>query len=257
MTAYVPITITNNQASATPAPFQQLINVNSALYGNSINSEWSNVAFTDQIPGSLNATFLQAWVESGASNTSNSTMVWVKLPKSIPPLSSVTIYMDFASTNVMSANGPTGEAAQLSPTLGQYDNIQNVMDRGLTFQIYYNSSVACNNQNYQNNLYNANLSDGANIISCARFPASTPQFNTPENGSTENVDGTDQPYVVINYDSGYYGGIAYPDPPVALPQTFSYLIKARIHDILYVVVLAQSRAELRSLANSAAVKEVV
>ncbi len=118
-----PITITNNQGS-TSAPFQQMIRVDSAsIHG--INQNWNNVEFTT----GQNATGsqLQAWVESGATNSSTDTVVWVKFPGGLPS-GTTTIYMDMMPNPVMSADGPTGEAPQLSPTYAQYDNGQNVFN---------------------------------------------------------------------------------------------------------------------------------
>ncbi len=117
---YVPITITNSQNVPTPAPFQQMLTIDSAAYSNDINSAWSNVEFTTG-PGAT-GTPLQAWVESGASNTFSSTIVWVNLPSEIGANSNTVIYMNFMQSNVMSSSGPTGEAPQLSSTYGQYDN---------------------------------------------------------------------------------------------------------------------------------------
>ena len=69
-------------------------------------------------------TVLQAWIESGATNASTSTVYWVNLgTKTIAKNNgTLTIYMNFMSSNVMAAAGPTGEAPQLSGTYGQYDN---------------------------------------------------------------------------------------------------------------------------------------
>ena len=117
---YVPITITNTQASATPAPFQQMLTIDSAAYSNDINSAWSNVEFTTG-PGAT-GNVLQAWVESGAGNTVSSTIVWVNLPSGIGANSNTVIYMNFMQSNVMSSSGPTGEAPQLSSTYAEYDN---------------------------------------------------------------------------------------------------------------------------------------
>lgn len=48
-------------------------------------------------------------------------MVWVKFPAGVPAGTS-TVYMDFMGSNIMSSSGPTGEAAELSASYGQYDN---------------------------------------------------------------------------------------------------------------------------------------
>ena len=119
----VPLTLTNGQAGATPAPFQQMLTINSQAYQSYINSGWTNVEFTsgNYAAGTPGTTY-NAWVESNPSNAVTNTIVWIKLPSSIAGNSQTTIYMDFMSSNVMSASGPTGEAPQLSASYGQYDN---------------------------------------------------------------------------------------------------------------------------------------
>ncbi len=109
---YAPITITNNQPVATPSPFQVLIQFPSNTYTSYIRSQWSNVEFSTA-PGGR-GTLLEAWIESGASNTLSNTMIWVDLPSGIPANSSVKIYADFLPVNVLSQYGPTGEAPSLS-----------------------------------------------------------------------------------------------------------------------------------------------
>ena len=116
----VPITITNAQSSNTPAPFQQMLSINSLEYSSYINPDWNNVEFTTGNAATGNV--LKAWVESNATNSATDTVVWVKLPNGIPASSNTVIYMNMMSANVMSASGPTGEAPQLSPTYAQYDN---------------------------------------------------------------------------------------------------------------------------------------
>jgi len=61
-------------------------------------------------------------VESGNSNTSTSTNIWVNLPNGIPANSSITIYMKLLSVGTEYDGVYMGEAPQLSPTYGQYDN---------------------------------------------------------------------------------------------------------------------------------------
>jgi len=110
--AYVPITLTNSQSSATPSPFQQMIQINEGNYANYIayNSNIANFEFFTQ-SGSV----LPAWIES---NNSGTLTVWVKLPNGISASASLTIYLGFASktTNLLSSSGTSGigEAPQLS-----------------------------------------------------------------------------------------------------------------------------------------------
>lgn len=139
ITKYVTITLTNSQSQATPYPFQQMLDIDSQAFSSYINANWTNVEFTTG-PGSTGSK-LQAWIESNATNTATHTIVWVKLPVGIAADSNTMIYMDFMSSNVMSANGPTGEAPQLSCSVqsntisgcgsnqyGEYDNGGKVFD---------------------------------------------------------------------------------------------------------------------------------
>ena len=117
----VPITITNTQAVATADPFQQMITVNSADYSSLETLGLQNIEFYDS-----NGAVLPSWLESGNSSTATNTIYWLKLP-SIPADSQITIYMGFASLDAnLFNNQNTGEAPQLSPTYGQYDDGANV-----------------------------------------------------------------------------------------------------------------------------------
>ncbi|NTW32278.1 MAG: hypothetical protein HGB12_06595 [Bacteroidetes bacterium] len=122
---FIPITITNSQSSATASNFQQVISVNSSNYSSYESSGLQNIEFTTG--PSATGSVLQAWIESGASNSSSNTIYWVNLgSNTIAANSTLTIYMNFMQNNIMSGSGPTGEAPQLSGTYGQYDNGANV-----------------------------------------------------------------------------------------------------------------------------------
>jgi len=122
--AYVPIIITNSQSSATPSPFQQMIQINEGNYANYItyNGNVANFEFFTQ-----SGQILPAWIES---NNSGTLTVWVNLPNGIPASSSLTIYLGFASktTNLLSNSGTSGigEAPGISSTYGAYDDGTNV-----------------------------------------------------------------------------------------------------------------------------------
>jgi len=113
------IILVNNQNVSTPNPFQQMIKLNESNYKGYMiyNGSFANFEF---VYG--NGTVIPAWIES---NNSGILTVWLKI-HSIPASSSITIYIDFVSltTNLLSSSGATGigEAPQLSPTYGQYDN---------------------------------------------------------------------------------------------------------------------------------------
>jgi len=144
--AYVPITITNSQSSATPSPFQQMIQINESNYANYIayNGKIANFEFFTR-----SGKVLPAWIENNysiESNYSGTLIIWVKLPNGIPASSSLTIYLGFASktTNLLSSSGTSGigEAPQLScpnpvntigcSTYAQYD------DGASVFNVYQN-----------------------------------------------------------------------------------------------------------------------
>jgi len=115
---YVPFTITNNASAATPAPFQQMITVNPSLYTSYLASDLSNVQWFDASGNVINS-----WLESGNSNTGTKAVYWLSLANGIAADSSITVYMGIASTTTnLLNNTTTGEAPQLSPTYGEYDN---------------------------------------------------------------------------------------------------------------------------------------
>ncbi|VVB76822.1 Uncharacterised protein [uncultured archaeon] len=137
---YVTVTLTNSQAHSTERPFQQRLDIRSVAYQKYIDANWTNVEFTTGPAATGNV--LQAWVESGASNSSSNTIVWVSLPKGVLASSSTKIYMNFMNESVMSQSGPTGEAPQLSASYGQYDNGASV------FETYSNFSGTNLNEHF-------------------------------------------------------------------------------------------------------------
>ncbi|CAI44182.1 hypothetical protein ARV1_gp27 [Acidianus rod-shaped virus 1] len=88
------ITITNNQSDPTPSNFQQLLSLN--LQGIvSSPSQLLNLKFcSDQSCSSQ----LYAWIEYYSSDLST-VYIWVLLPNGVPANSSVTIYMQLASSS--------------------------------------------------------------------------------------------------------------------------------------------------------------
>ena len=217
---FIPLTIKNNQPVSTSSPFQQEVVVDSANYQQYEASNLQNVEFFYP-----NGTVIDSWLESGNSNTATSSVYWLKLT-GISASSSITIYMGFGSKSINLFNNTNdGEAPQLSSTYGEYDNIGNVMNKGLEYQIYFDSSGACDSGSYQNNVYAAALNNGVTVSSCAAMSSSTPSFYTSLLGSSQDVAGTTEPNVVMNYQEGYSGGSAYPNPPVSNTAN-SWIIKA-------------------------------
>ena len=132
-TYYEPLNITNTQNQGTPSPFQQMINVTSTSPG------WGDISSS---PFGQNVEFfsstgqiLDSWLEN---YTSTHAIWWVKLTSSIPAGSKQTIYMGFAPTSTNLFNTVNdGEASQLSTSYGDYNDILNVMQPGLEYQIWY------------------------------------------------------------------------------------------------------------------------
>jgi hypothetical protein len=134
---YAPITIINDQPSATPNPFQQMVNISSNLYSSYEASNLQNVEFFY-----ANGTVIPSWLESGTS--SSNAIYWLRLP-SLPVYSQLSIYVGFAptSTNLFN-NVNVGEAPQLSSTYGEYDDGVNV------FNFYSNFAGTSLNSNQWN-----------------------------------------------------------------------------------------------------------
>ena len=128
----VPITIRNGQKSADPAGLQDMIVIPSSEYSSYISKNWSNVEFTTGPEGG--GSLIEAWVESNATSSSKATVVWLKLPAAVGAGNATTIYMDFMNFGVLSRDGPTGEAPQLSTVYAEYDN------GALVFNFYDNFS---------------------------------------------------------------------------------------------------------------------
>ena len=132
ITNYVALNISNSQTSATPNPFQQMINITSADSGwtyinNTGNHFGQNVEFFY-----ANGTIIPSWLEQYHSGYA---IWWVKTG-SIAASSTLTIYMGFANktTNLFNTVN-IGEAPQLSSTYAEYDDGSNV------FPIYFNGNT--------------------------------------------------------------------------------------------------------------------
>jgi len=141
--SYVPITLSNDQSSATPNNFQQNLTVNWSSYASYVNSSVSNVEFFDASGKTLNA-----WCEIGYSPSVGATgcynnvtsTVWVNLGSNVVPANGeLTIYLGFLpiSTNnmgnsIISVWGESPYLSEYSPsntvigTYGQYDDGANV-----------------------------------------------------------------------------------------------------------------------------------
>jgi len=114
----IKIILTNSQSIATNAPFQQIINISESSYPSlTYNSVFADFEYTY-----ANGTVIPAWIES---NNSGIITTWVKIAKGIPANSNITIYLNIKpGVNLLSNSGTTGigEAPQLSPVYGEYDD---------------------------------------------------------------------------------------------------------------------------------------
>ena len=108
LTSYEPITITNTKSSATPSPFQQMINFTSSDPGFSsiaTGNFGQNVEFFY-----YNGTVIPSWLEN---YTSTNGLWWLKIA-AIPGGSSETVYVGFAPTSISLFNTVNdGEAPQI------------------------------------------------------------------------------------------------------------------------------------------------
>ncbi len=112
------LTLSNLLATATGA-FQEPVFIDSSAHSDLINSNWTNgLAYY-----TANGTPVHAWIESNATNTATSTLLWLRVA-SIPSDGSTNISIDFGpkSSFDLSASGYMGESPELSARYGQFDN---------------------------------------------------------------------------------------------------------------------------------------
>jgi len=123
------IILKNTQSVDTPSPFQQMLQleaseINSVLPKSTpqVASDFHNIRFK------YNYNYIPAWLESISNGVAT---IWVKLPVSIPANSSITIDMEVDPLLNFDGNY-WGEAPQLSPIYGEYD------DGASVFNNYWN-----------------------------------------------------------------------------------------------------------------------
>ena len=210
----IPVSFYNNQTESTAQPYQQMLVFNSSKYSKYENSKLTNIMFAYP-----NGTAIPSWLESGNSNTSNDTVYWLKI-KSIPAESGITINMIFNQTLLPYSNnfytGIAGEAPQLSPIYGEYNNIANVMNSGLLYQFYQLNGGGIQSQT---SVYQAQLTPNS-VFSYGSLTATAGPtlYLSALTGSSQDVDGTTESNVIINYQYSYSGGSAFPNPPITNPQ---------------------------------------
>lgn len=125
---YLPISVTNNQGSAVPAQFQQMIEFKPSTYALEEGSNLGNIRFY------FGSKELYSWCESNCSSSAaGNAIFWVKTPQAIPPGQTMTIDMYFLPKSVQYDGVYAGEAPQLSPTYAEYDNGANVFNNYWNF----------------------------------------------------------------------------------------------------------------------------
>jgi uncharacterized membrane protein len=121
----IPITVSNTAGTALgPTPVRVVLD--SSVYARFINANWSNAEFVD-----ASGAPVPTWIQSGASNASTATAVWLSLP-SLAGDSSFVVDLDLfpKSWDLLSSHGPLGEAPELSRLYGQYDDGPKVFGLG-------------------------------------------------------------------------------------------------------------------------------
>ena len=190
LTSYEPITITNTQSSATPNPFQQMINFTSADPGFSsiaTGNFGQNVEFFY-----YNGTVIPSWLES---YTSTNAIWWLKIA-AIPAGSSETVYVGFVptSTNIFNTVND-GEAPQLSSTYAEYD------DGAKVFNYYVNFNGTSLPPNWGYSLGGGSCTQDNGITCTANFASSGNNcafvhyaYNLSNLGTTEAFDWGSGPF---------------------------------------------------------------
>jgi hypothetical protein len=127
-TSYVPITVTNGQAQATPSQFQQMITFDPQAYTSNEAYDLGNIRFYQS------GTELHSWCESGCARSSSYAVFWVLLPGGIAANGGTVVDMAFMTPNTMEYDGIyAGEAPQLTSTYAQYDNGASVFNNYWNF----------------------------------------------------------------------------------------------------------------------------
>jgi hypothetical protein len=160
------LNIINSQSTPTQAGLQVMWQVPvSTLYTQTIgcNNKLSNLRFA------YNGQFVPAWLESISNGTAT---IWIKMPVSIPANSSITLNL-YSNASLNFDGVYWGEAPQLSPTYGQYDNGASVFNyytnfagtslpSGLTGTVLSNPSGASGSYSVNNGITISNT-NGADL----------------------------------------------------------------------------------------------
>ncbi len=213
LTTYEPITITNSQSSATPNPFQQMVNFTSSDNG------WTSIStgnFGQNVEFFYyNGTIIPSWLES---YTDSNAIWWLKIA-AIPAGSSETVYVGFAPTTTNLFNTVNdGEAPQLSSTYAEYDDGANVFNyyenfAGTSFPSNFTSYVGDATLTVDNGLHIQVANNGCSSTWAGVI------YNNPINAADSIVEayssGTTAPgptdvgiYTANSDTAGGYAGVA-------------------------------------------------
>ncbi len=114
----IPIQILNAENATATANMPQKVQICSNFMAANLSANLKNINFQDG-----NGNMLYSWLESGETNTSQSTVYYVKLPSAIPANSSAYIYEMIYDPLVNCMDGVyTGAEPNYTTTYGQYDN---------------------------------------------------------------------------------------------------------------------------------------
>ena len=211
------LTIKNTQSSATPNPFQQMVNITSADNGWQLISNGNfgqNVEFFYS-----NGTIIHSWLES---YTGSSAIWWLKLG-SIPASSSITVYMGIAPTSTNLFNTVNdGEAPQIpcgsTPTsscsnYAEYDDGVNVFN---FYDNFAGTSLNTSKWSYNScfkvfNGLSTNTSCAANLLTVSAIKFNNPMIldTRMKFTYTTSISGGLDGLQIFNYSNGagtYFNG---------------------------------------------------
>jgi hypothetical protein len=209
------VSITNSQSTPAPAGLQVMwqapissLQAYFNQYGINLNSNLSNMRIL------YNGQYVPAWIESINNDTA---IIWMKTPVSIPANSSISLSLN-AGPSFNFDGVYWGEAPQLSPTYGQYDNGASVFNYYTNFAgtslpagwtskvgssggtVIVNNGVKLNTVGGNSANYNASISyDYTNILpSSKQIIVDTLEYVSATGRERINC-------VSLNFDSGIFG----------------------------------------------------
>jgi hypothetical protein len=206
------LNITNSQSIPTQTGLQVMWQVPVSTLQTRIlllNNNLSNLRFV------YNGQFVPAWLESINNGTAT---IWIKMPVSIPANSSITLNL-YANPGLNFDGVYWGEAPQLSPTYGQYDNGASVFNNywnfvGTTLPSNLNTILNGGSINVNNSITLIPPIDGAvdvyysqTITTPAIIETLTTSYsNCDASIFFSNTDITSTPSTAVNIYNGYIGG---------------------------------------------------